>query len=90
MADTVANCHETPGQPASPGARRVALVGSPNSGKSTLFNALTGAGRAVGNYPGTSVEVGTGRWVGPRLRRARPDRPARAPTRWTRCPPTRP
>jgi ferrous iron transport protein B len=40
----------------------VALVGSPNSGKSTLFNALTGAGRAVGNYPGTSVEVGTGRW----------------------------
>ena len=63
MADAVANCHEAPGQPASPGARRVALVGSPNSGKSTLFNALTGAGRAVGNYPGTSVEVGTGRWV---------------------------
>ena len=65
MAETVANCHETPGQPASPGARTVALVGSPNSGKSTLFNALTGAGRAVGNYPGTSVEVGTGRWTDP-------------------------
>ena len=65
MADAVANCHEAPGQPASPGARRVALVGSPNSGKSTLFNALTGAGRAVGNYPGTSVEVGSGRWVDP-------------------------
>jgi ferrous iron transport protein B len=40
----------------------VALVGIPNCGKSTLFNALTGAGRAVGNYPGTSVEVGTGAW----------------------------
>ena len=65
MADTVANCHEAPGQPARPGALRVALVGSPNSGKSTLFNALTGAGRAVGNYPGTSVEVGTGRWADP-------------------------
>ncbi len=65
MAETVANCHEAPGQPASPGSRRVALVGSPNSGKSTLFNALTGAGRAVGNYPGTSVEVGSGRWVDP-------------------------
>ncbi|HSO04336.1 MAG TPA: ferrous iron transport protein B [Candidatus Limnocylindrales bacterium] len=65
MADTVASCHEAPGQQAHHGARRVALVGSPNSGKSTLFNALTGAGRAVGNYPGTSVEVGTGRWADP-------------------------
>jgi ferrous iron transport protein B len=65
MADTLASCHETPGRPAASGARRVALVGSPNSGKSTLFNALTGAGRAVGNYPGTSVEVGTGRWSDP-------------------------
>jgi ferrous iron transport protein B len=65
MGDTVANCHEAPGRSASPDARRVALVGSPNSGKSTLFNALTGAGRAVGNYPGTSVEVGSGRWSDP-------------------------
>ena len=65
MADTVANCHEAPGRPAGPGSPRVALVGSPNSGKSTMFNALTGAGRAVGNYPGTSVEVGSGRWTDP-------------------------
>ncbi len=65
MADSTASCHEAPGTPASPGARSVALVGSPNSGKSSLFNALTGAGRAVGNYPGTSVEVGTGRWTDP-------------------------
>ena len=90
MADTVANCHEAPGQPASPGARRVALVGSPNSGKSTLFNALTGAGRAVGNYPGTSVEVGTGRWADPAFGELSTSPTSRVPTRWTRCPRTRP
>lgn len=41
----------------------VALVGSPNMGKSTLFNALTGMRRDVGNWPGTTVAVGRGRWV---------------------------
>ncbi|HEV7211303.1 MAG TPA: ferrous iron transporter B [Blastococcus sp.] len=40
----------------------VALVGAPNAGKSTLFNALTGASRNVGNWPGTTVEVGRGAW----------------------------
>lgn len=34
----------------------VALAGNPNSGKTTLFNALTGARRHVGNYPGVTVE----------------------------------
>lgn len=63
MAEVVASCHEPAAAPARAGAPVVALVGSPNAGKSTLFNALTGAGRAVGNYPGTSVEVGTGRWA---------------------------
>lgn len=42
------------------GARRVALVGNPNVGKSVLFNALTGAYVTVSNYPGTSVEVSRG------------------------------
>ena len=63
MADALASRPPAPDAPAAPGTRMVAIVGSPNAGKSTLFNALTGAGRAVGNYPGTSVEVGTGRWV---------------------------
>ena len=42
---------------AGPDAAIVALVGAPNSGKSTLFNALTGARTTVGNWPGTTVEV---------------------------------
>ncbi|MEA3544670.1 MAG: FeoB small GTPase domain-containing protein, partial [Thermodesulfobacteriota bacterium] len=34
----------------------VALAGNPNSGKTTLFNAMTGARQHVGNYPGITVE----------------------------------
>ena len=42
------------------GAPVVVLTGAPNVGKSTLFDALTGARRTVGNWPGTTVEVGRG------------------------------
>ena len=38
----------------------VALVGNPNCGKTTLFNALTGARQRVGNWPGVTVERKTG------------------------------
>src|SRR3954465_7629639 len=38
----------------------VALVGNPNTGKSTLFNALTGLRQHVGNYPGVTVEMKKG------------------------------
>src|SRR5690349_2327663 len=39
----------------------VALVGNPNCGKTTLFNALTGLRQKVGNYPGVTVEKKEGR-----------------------------
>ena len=41
---------------------RVALAGNPNSGKTTLFNNLTGARQHVGNYPGVTVEKKEGRF----------------------------
>src|SRR6201987_5441171 len=43
----------------------LALVGTPNSGKTALFNALTGSRQKVANYPGVTVEKKTGRVVTP-------------------------
>jgi ferrous iron transport protein B len=39
---------------------KIALVGNPNCGKSTLFNALTGLNQKTGNYPGVTVDKKTG------------------------------
>ena len=44
--------------------RTVALIGPPNSGKSTLFNRLTGLRQKVANYPGVTVEQHSGRMTG--------------------------
>src|SRR3954471_23709947 len=41
----------------------VALVGNPNAGKSTLFNALSGLRQRVGNYPGVTVEMKKGHFT---------------------------
>ncbi len=45
---------------AEAGVRRFALIGTPNSGKTALFNALTGSRQKVANYPGVTVERKSG------------------------------
>jgi len=61
----MSGCHETPAA-ASATARHhhaftLALVGNPNAGKTTLFNALTGLRAKTANFPGTTVERKVGR-----------------------------
>ncbi len=43
-------------------AIKVALAGNPNSGKTTLFNSLTGSNQSVGNWPGVTVEKKEGKY----------------------------
>lgn len=47
----------------SSASHRIALIGNPNCGKTTLFNALTGLHARIGNYPGTTVERRSGRFM---------------------------
>ena len=41
----------------------IALIGQPNSGKSTLFNCLTGSNQLIGNWPGVTVEQKVGKYI---------------------------
>lgn len=54
-----------------PPIETIALVGNPNAGKTTLFNALTGANRHVGNYSGVTVELASGEFFTPHGRKLR-------------------
>ena len=42
------------------GRTTIAIMGNPNSGKTTLFNKLTGSNQHVGNWPGVTVDRKTG------------------------------
>lgn len=55
VAEVVPSAHPVPARP------RVLVVGNPNAGKSTLYNALTGGRARVGNYAGTTVDLHRGR-----------------------------
>ena len=58
MKDALQNLASTTKRPI-----RCVLAGNPNSGKTSLFNGLTGARQHVGNYPGVTVEKREGRWT---------------------------
>ncbi len=55
----------------SEGLSTIALIGNPNAGKTTLFNALTGANQRVGNYAGVTVAVKSGETFTPHGRKLR-------------------
>src|SRR5438128_4001990 len=57
----MSSCHTKSEKASSSAALTVALAGNPNSGKTTIFNALTGLRQKVANYPGVTVEKKTGR-----------------------------
>lgn len=54
-------CGESGRKKAMHGLRKIAIVGSPNVGKSVMFGCLTGSYATVSNYPGTTVEVYRGK-----------------------------
>ncbi|MEY5012626.1 MAG: ferrous iron transport protein [Verrucomicrobiota bacterium] len=56
---------------ASEAVSLVALVGNPNAGKTTIFNALTGSNQRVGNFAGVTVEMKSGEFFTPHGRKMR-------------------
>ncbi len=50
------SCHAVVANTVANDTKLVAIVGNPNAGKTSLFNALTGSNQKVGNYPGVTVE----------------------------------
>ncbi len=50
---------------------KIALIGNPNCGKTTLFNRLTGSTAHVGNWPGVTVENARGNTKGSKNKQAR-------------------
>src|SRR5256886_6747528 len=62
FTSTMSSCCDQLDTPTKPGATlTIALAGNPNSGKTTIFNALTGLRQKVANYPGVTVEKKIGR-----------------------------
>ena len=60
LPPTDLSCHRPESTSAHPGAISVALVGLPNTGKSTLFNRLTGGNAHIANWPGLTVDLQRG------------------------------
>lgn len=58
----LADCHGAAAGRTVADAPTIALVGCPNVGKSAVFRMLTGIRAGVGNYPGTTVDIGRGVW----------------------------
>ena len=62
MTSPCQKCHTPPPLPKGKGtARKLAIVGLPNTGKSTFFNRLTGLSQRVGNWPGLTVDLARAR-----------------------------
>src|SRR3990167_9446653 len=57
------SCCEKKESALPPSSLTIALVGNPNCGKTTLFNALTGARQKIGNWPGVTVERKSGFFI---------------------------
>ncbi len=55
------SCHGDSAELENNGLGRVGIVGNPNVGKSVIFNRLTGSNVIVSNYPGTTVDVSSGK-----------------------------